>query len=450
MPATPSRRSPRAPVRIVHLGLGAFHRAHQAWYTALADPDREWGIAAFTGRSPAAAAALERQDDVYTLLTRGSRGDTTETIETIVAAHDGADTDALCDYLARAEVTVVTLTVTEKGYRRATGGGLDFDDPEVASDQSVLAAAFTADTPTVARGALATMPGRLLWGLEARRRAVPDATIALIPCDNIDDNGPALRTVLRDLANTLSPALGDWLETQVDVVSTSVDRITPRTTTEEIDAAAARMGVRDDALVITEPFHSWILSGTVRGTRPRWEDAGAAFVSDIRPFERRKLWLLNGAHSSLAYEGLLRGHETVSDAISDPVCATRVRELWDLGEALLASAGSDLDLGGYRDALVERFSNPAIAHRLRQIVSDGSVKLRTRALDPLRRAREQGQDDAAARGLIDAWARFVVAETRAGRVLDDVAAAELTRRARAADPHLALLDFLAPDLDLGA
>ncbi|WP_226533566.1 mannitol dehydrogenase family protein [Microbacterium paraoxydans] len=446
MPDTPSRRSPRAPVRIVHLGLGAFHRAHQAWYTAHADPGHEWGIAAFTGRSPAAATALDRQDCVYTLVTRGSAENTTETIESIVAAHDGADTEALCDYLARAEVTVVTLTVTEKGYRRAAGGGLDLDDPEVSSDRSVLAAAFTADAPIVAPGALATMPGRLLWGLEARRRALPDATIALIPCDNIDDNGTALRTVLRDLANTVSPALGDWLEAQVDVVSTSVDRITPRTTAEEIDAAAARTGVRDEALVVTEPFHSWILSGQVRGERPRWEDAGAAFVSDIRPFERRKLWLLNGAHSSLAYEGLLRGHETVAEAIADPACAARVRELWDLDEALLAPAGPALDLPGYRDALMERFSNPAIAHRLRQIASDGSVKLRARAVDPLRRAREEGHDDTAARALVDAWARFVVAETRAGRTLDDVASAELTRRARASDPRLALIELLAPDL----
>ncbi|MGS0567245.1 mannitol dehydrogenase family protein [Vibrio alginolyticus] len=135
---------------------------------------------------------------------------------------------------------------------------------------------------------------------------------------NIDDNGPALRTVLRDLANTLSPALGDWLEAQVDVVSTSVDRITPRTTTEEIDAAAARMGVRDARPVITEPFHSWILWDGPRHAPALGGMPVPRFVSDIRPFERRKLWLLNGAHSSLAYKGLLRGHETVSDAITRP------------------------------------------------------------------------------------------------------------------------------------
>lgn len=446
MPVSPRRTGPRAPVRIVHLGLGAFHRAHQAWYTARVDPDREWGIAAFTGRSAGAAETLSRQDDVYTLLTRGAEGDTFETIESIVAAHDGADTDALRDYLARPEVTVVTLTVTEKGYRRAITGGLDLDDAEIASDAAVLSAAFADPTPPVAPGALVTMPGRLLWGLDARRRALPEATITLIPCDNLDDNGAALRDALLGLAAAVSPSLGDWIAAQADVVSTSVDRITPHATAEEIDAAAARTGVCDDALVITEPFRSWILAGRIRGERPRWEDAGAVFVADIEPFERRKLWLLNGAHSLLAYEGLRRGHETVADAIADPACATPVHELWDLDEALLASAPADLDLPGYRGALLARFANPAIAHRLRQIAPDGSVKLRARAVDPLRRARAEGHEGDAMLGLIAAWTRFVVGETRAGRPLDDVAADELTRRASWPDPYRALFSFLAPDL----
>lgn len=444
----PRRTAPRAPVRIVHLGLGAFHRAHQAWYTAQADPDREWGIAAFTGRSPDAATTLARQDDVYTLLTRGRDGDELETVEAIVAAHDGADTEALRGYLARPEVTVVTLTVTEKGYRRGADGRIDVTDPDIAADICALAEGIVDRHDdaggAIAPGALRTMPGRLLWALDGRRRALPDSTITLIPCDNIDDNGSALRTVLLDLAALTSPALGAWIEAQVDVVSTSVDRITPRTTPADI-ATVARWGLRDEALVVTEPFHSWILSGPSRAGRPRWEDAGASFVSDIEPFERRKLWMLNGAHSLLAYDGILRGHTTVAEAIADPACAASVDALWDLDASLLDPA-ADLDLPAYRAALVARFENPAIAHHLRQIAVDGSVKLRARVVDPIRRARERGETGEAALAVIAAWARFVVTEQHAGRTLDDVAADELATRASAPDPHLALLDLLAPDL----
>jgi fructuronate reductase len=441
-------------VRIVHLGLGAFHRAHQAWYTAHADADREWGIAAFTGRSPDAAATLERQDDVYTLLTRGPDGDRLDTIESIVAAHDGSDTDALRDYATRPEVTVVTLTVTEKGYRRGVDGRLDVADPDIAADICALAGALADhrdETPgAIAPGVLRTMPGRLLWALDARRRALPDSTITLIPCDNLDDNGSALRAVLGDLASLTSPLLGTWIDAQVDIVCTSVDRITPRTTTPDVDAVAARWDIRDEALVVTEPFRSWILSGRSRADRPRWEDAGAAFVSDIAPFEQRKLWMLNGAHSLLASAGIVRGHATVAEAIADPTCAALVHDLWDLAERRLESsahqAGVDLDLPAYREALLDRFANPAIVHRLSQIVADSSLKLRARIIDPVRRARADGETGEAGIAAVAAWTRFVIAEVQAGRPLDDAAATALGARAAQPEPQRALLDLLAPDL----
>jgi fructuronate reductase len=440
-------------VRIVHVGLGAFHRAHQAWYTAHADPDRRWGIAAFTGRSPEVAAVLERQNDVYTLLTRGAEGDHLETVESIVAAHDGGDTEMLRDYLSRPEVTVVTLTVTEKGYRRGSGRSLDFADPDIIADICALGEAFTdrEDTPgAIANGVLRTMPARLVWALDARRRALPDSTITLIPCDNLDDNGSVLRSVLGDLAALISPPLSAWIDAQVDVVSTSVDRITPRTAADDIDAIAAREGIHDEALVVTEPFHSWILSGRIRADRPRWEDAGASFVSDIEPFEQRKLWMLNGAHSLLAYDGILRGHQTVAQAIADPECAALVHDLWDITQRHLGAsarrAGVDLDLPAHRAALLERFANPAIEHRLRQIAADGSLKLRARIVEPVRRARAEGETGAAGIATVAVWARFVIAEVQAGRELDDIAAEELERRASAVDPGRALLDLLAPDL----
>ncbi|MCK2035254.1 mannitol dehydrogenase family protein [Microbacterium sp. SSW1-49] len=453
MAHSPRRRAARAPVRIIHLGLGAFHRAHQAWYTSRVDAHREWGIAAFTGRSPTAATILERQDAVYTLLTRGPDGDRLDTVESIVAAHDGDDTDALCDYAIRPEVTVVTLTVTEKGYRRGRDGRLDTADPDIAADIRVLvdAVAGHPETPhTITPGALRTMPGRVLWALDARRRARPDSTITLIPCDNLDDNGGALRAVLGDLASLTSPALGAWIAAHVDILSTSVDRITPRTTAADVDMVAAHEGVRDETLVVTEPFHSWILSGRSRADRPRWEDAGAVFVSDIAPFEQRKLWMLNGAHSLLACAGIARGHATVAEAIADPTCAALTHDLWDLAEGRLEpaarQAGIDLDLPGYRAALLDRFANPAIVHRLSQIAADSSLKLRARIIDPVRRARSDGETGEAGIAAVAAWTRFVISEVQAGHPLDDAAAPELDARAVQPDPHRALLELLAPDL----
>ncbi|MFJ2368331.1 mannitol dehydrogenase family protein [Microbacterium sp. NPDC087665] len=465
---TLDRLTPRAPVRIVHLGLGAFHRAHQAWYTARADPVHEWGIAAFTGRSPDAAELLAHQDCVYSLITRSSDGDRIETVSSIVAAHDGADVAALRDYLARPAVTIVTLTVTEKGYRLDGHGRLDRTDPEVAADIDLLsgllgddpaavsAPAASAEAPEVAPSAharaLQTMPGRLLWALDARRRALPDATLTLIPCDNLSNNRAALLAALDDLAALASPHLRSWISAQVDIVGTSVDRITPRTTDADIDALAARAGRRDPALVVTEPFHSWILSGSIRSARPAWEAAGATFVGDIAPFEQRKLWMLNGAHSLLAYDGIRRGHSTIAEAIGDPQCAAAVDDLWDLAERHLtaaaeaAAAGVDLDLAAYRRDLRARFENPAIAHHLRQIAIDGSVKLRSRVVEPVRLDRAAGATGEAGITAIAAWIRFARAEVRAGRPIDDVAASDIADRAAAADPHRALLDLIAPDL----
>lgn len=451
---TTRKYASRAPVRIVHLGLGAFHRAHQAWYTARADPDREWGIAAFTGRSPEAAETLTSQDCRYGLLTRDTAGDHIDIVESIVAAHDGGDTDALRDYLSRPEVTVVTLTVTEKGYRRTPDGSLDDDDIEVVADIHTLRDALSSgddDEPSpITHGVLRTMPGRLLWALDARRRTLPDSTLTLVPCDNLENNGTAALAVLGDLAARTSPALGEWIDAHIDVVNTSVDRITPRTTAADIDAAATHKGVRDNALVVTEPFHSWILSGRIRGARPRWEDAGAIFVADIAPFEQRKLWMLNGAHSLLAYAGIARGHETVAEAIADPQCEILVRDLWDFTENLLATsahhAGVDLGIPAYRDALLARFRNPRIEHSLRQIAADGSLKMRARIVDPVRRARGNGETAEAGIATITAWTRFVVAETLAGTPLDDVASADLVDRAGSRKPHHALLELLSPEL----
>lgn len=435
---------PRPPVRIVHLGLGAFHRAHQAWYTARAADASEWGIAAFTGRSPEAARVLAEQDGVYTLVERGPEADRFEVIGSIVETRDASETTALRRLVSDAGVTVVTLTVTEKGYRLGADGTLDLGDADVRADVVALQGAHT--TGVLADGVLRTMPGRLFWALEGRFAERDDAVIAVVSCDNLPGNGAAARAAIEGVAMAVNGFVPTWLDAGVDWIETSIDRITPRTTDADITAVAEVRGYLDRAPVVTEPFSSWILSGEFRAARPSWETAGAEFVDELAPFERRKLWMLNGAHSLLAYVGILRGHDTVAAAMSDPICASMVHDLWDLDELILRTFDAELAVDAYRAALVARFENPAIVHQLRQIAADGSVKLRVRIADPVQHVRAAGGTGDAGLRVIATWIRFVRDEHARGNAIDDVAADEIIRRAASEDPVRALLSLISPEL----
>jgi fructuronate reductase len=371
-----------APVRIVHLGLGAFHRSHQAWYTQHAGDAREWGIASFTGRRPDAAKVLAAQDGLFTLVERSDSGDTFEVVGSIVEAVDGADVDRLVELMAASSTAVVTLTITEAAY------GFAVDD---------AALLLSGQEPT-------TPLGRLVRGLAARRDA--DAgPLAVVSCDNLSDNGNVARRAVGNLAKEVDGGLAEWIDANVSFVSTSVDRITPRTTAGDVQLVARECGYRDEAPVVAEPFHNWVLSGDFPAGRPRWEDAGAIFVDQIEPYENRKLWLLNGAHSILAYAGQLRGHTTVAEALADPVCLQAVEEFWD--EASRHLAGDELGIPEYRAALLDRFGNSRIAHHLAQIAMDASTKLRMRAIPVLRAEREAGRSGEGAARMIAAWAAYV-------------------------------------------
>ncbi len=388
------RPVPKAPVRIVHLGLGAFHRSHQAWYTQQAPDAADWGIAAFTGRRPDAAVALAEQDGLYTLVERADTGDTFTVVGSIVEALDGADVARLARLVAAPATAVVTLTITEAAYGLGADGTLDTTAPSVAADLARLA---SGDAP-------ATPLGRLVLALGARRDA-GSGPLAVVCCDNLSNNGTVAREAVAGFAGALDAGLAAWIATDVSFVSTSVDRITPRTTGEDIAGVQAARGYRDSSPVIAEPFSSWVLSGDFPAGRPRWEDAGALFVEDIEPYENRKLWLLNGAHSLLAYAGQLRGHSTVAEALADPVCLQAVEAFWDEAEANLSGteATADLKIPSYRAALLARFGNARIAHNLAQIALDGSTKLRMRAVPVLQAERAAGRPGAAAALMIAAW-----------------------------------------------
>ncbi|MBT2537516.1 mannitol dehydrogenase family protein [Arthrobacter sp. ISL-69] len=426
--------SAKAPVRIVHLGLGAFHRSHQAWFTHQASDAADWGIAAFTGRRPDAALALAEQDGLFTVVERADGGDSFTVVSSIVEAADGADVQRLAELVAAPATAVVTLTITEAAYRLVADGHLDRTASDVVADLAVLASG--SGNPT-------TPLGRLVLALAARR-AAGAGPLAVVCCDNLSNNGTVAHNAVAGMAGAWDAGLADWIDANISFVSTSVDRITPRTTDADIAAVQAACGYRDNSPVVAEPFSNWVLSGDFPAGRPRWEDAGAVFVADIEPYENRKLWLLNGAHSLLAYAGQLRGHTTVAQALADPLCLQAVERFCDEAEANLSGPdgnAADLQIPAYRAALLARFSNARIAHHLAQIAMDGSTKLRMRAVPVLQAERDAGRSGAAAALMIAAWMDYSAAAAKfQDPLVDQVAAANRLRGTERIRALLGLVD----------
>lgn len=422
-----SRTGPVAPVRILHLGLGNFFRAHQAWYTSVAPDAAEWGIAAFTGRSVNAATALNAQNGLYTLLVRDADDDRWCVPESISVACAGDDLAAWRRWCARPETAVITMTVTEAAYPRTTDGALD-ETGDVLAD----VAALRAGTPQRLR----TVPGRLAAGLAARR-AAGGGPLAVVSCDNLVGNGTLTGRLVTGLAGLADPGLAGWIEDNVSFVSTMVDRITPATTAEDVATAAELTGRTDAIPVVTEPYHEWILAGRFPAGRPGWEAAGARFVDDVSVHEDRKLRLLNGGHSLLAYVGGERGHESVAQALTDGHCRTALQHWWD--EAATGLALSAPDVADYRAALLRRWENPRLHHRLAQIAADGAQKIPVRIVPVLRAVRACGAMPQAAITVIAAWIRHLHG---AGVPVNDAGAAPYAAAVTGRD----VLRLLAPDL----
>ncbi|HEY0812907.1 MAG TPA: mannitol dehydrogenase family protein [Pseudonocardia sp.] len=402
---------PAAPVRIAHLGPGNFFRAHQAWYTEHAPDAAEWGIAAFAGRTGAVARELAAQDGLYTLLVRAAEGDRPEVVSALTTV--SADLDDWRRCFARPELALVTTTVTEAGYHRADSGGLSSDDSEVTADIAALREHGT-------DAQVGTAPGKLVLGA-AVRRAHHLPGLAVVPCDNVPDNGAMVARVTRELADAVDPDLAAWIAQHIAFVTCMVDRITPQTTDDDRAEVRARSGVDDPVPVATEPYAEWVLSGEFPRGRPRWEDVGARFVDDITPWEHRKLWLLNGSHSLMAYAGGIRGHETVHEAVSDPVVRGWVEQWWDDAARHLPLPAADI--AAYRAALLARYANPRIRHLLRQIAADGSQKVPIRILPVARAELAEGRVPAGGARVLAAWVCHLRGR---GVPVADVAAEEFT------------------------
>ena len=356
-------------IGIVHFGIGAFQRAHQAAYTdaALKAGEKGWMIAGVSMRSSEVSEQLNPQEGLYTLTERSERAEDTRVIgsvrEVLLA---GEDDDAIVDRLASPDCHVVSFTVTEKGYCRTSAGALDFEAAR-AGFYPLLTRAF------------------------ARRRATGAPGLTLLSCDNLSSNGTVLGKLMREWLERDDSDLIDWFTDRCTTPDTMVDRIVPASAEEDIDRLQWRIGLRDEGAVFTEPFCQWVIADDFAGPRPSWHKHGAQIVANVAPYETAKLRMLNGAHSFLAYAGLDRGYQFIHEAIADP----RLREL--ASHLMLAEAAPTIEaeeaqnLNAYADALIARFENPALRHRLSQIAMDGSQKIEQRWLKTLAENRRAGR-----------------------------------------------------------
>jgi fructuronate reductase len=442
LPAVPAPLQPRVDPRglgvgIVHLGIGAFHRAHQAPFTedAILAAGGDWGICGVTERSAAVVEQLAPQDGLYALAERGADGERLRVVGVVRELRfAGEDPAGLVARLADPAVHVITLSVSEKGYRyEATTGRLRLDDPGIAADLS-------GSGPS-------TVVGQLVRGLDGRRRA-SGAPITMVCCDNLPDNGRVLAGLVRDFAERTGEAteLLAWIEDAVRFPSMMVDRTTPATTAADRAAIAAALGLEDRGAVITEPFRQWVIEDDFAAPRPAWERAGAIMTGDVRPYERLKIRLLNGCHSTVAYLGALAGQELVSAAVGPGMpFAAVLRELMHRDVEPTVAVPDDFDLRAYEAQVLERFANPGLRHRTLQIAMDGSQKLPQRLLDTVRDRRRAGAEPVFAALGVASWMRFVSARrSDGGRALtvDDPLAHEIAARLGGREDPAAVVDEL--------
>ncbi|MBJ9236568.1 fructuronate reductase [Citrobacter koseri] len=361
--------------RIVHLGFGAFHRAHQAVYADIlaAEHGSDWGyteVNLIGGEQQ--IADLKNQDRLYTVAEMSADAWTARVVGVVKnALHaqvDGLETvlAAMCE----PQVAIVSLTITEKGYCHSPATGqLMLDHPAIVADLQ---------NPQQPKSA----PGVIVAAL-ARRRAAGLPAFTVMSCDNMPENGHVMRNVICAYAQAVDAGLAAWIAQNVTFPSTMVDRIVPAMTAETLDKIEQLTGVRDPAGVACEPFRQWVIEDNFVAGRPEWEKAGAELVADVLPFEEMKLRMLNGSHSFLAYLGYLSGYQHINECMEDEHFRRAARALM-LEEQAPTLNVTGVDLTRYADMLIARYSNTGLRHRTWQIAMDGSQKLPQRMLDSVR------------------------------------------------------------------
>lgn len=418
-------------IGVVHFGPGAFHRAHQAaYFDALAAKDARWGICGISLHSTGVRDALKPQDGLYTLaiLDEEISYRIIGSMREVLVGPE--DIEAVFERLTRPSVELVTSTVTEKGYCLAADFSLDLQHPDIVHDLA------NPQTPK-------SFIGYIAEGLRRRRQAGLKPFV-LIPCDNLPKNGARLKEAVTVFAGQSDHDLARWIHDNLQCPSTMVDSITPATDDALRARVAEATGVADAWPIQREAFTQWVIEKHTHDNGPDWQGVGVTITDNVPAYERAKLRLLNGPHSTLAYMGLHRGYDSVSEAMQDVELADIVRRLMTLDVVPLLEAPEGLDLMAYSEDILKRFRNPAIVHKLAQIAWDGSQKLPIRILSSLSEALDRGQDIRRLCLPLAAWMRFVRAKAVSGEAITDPLADGLIAIGRACHDDLSDIQlFLA-------
>ncbi|WP_086774067.1 fructuronate reductase [Vibrio coralliirubri] len=396
--------------RIVHLGFGAFHRAHQALFTneMLSKTNTDWGICEinlFGGED--LVESLRAQDHLYTVAEKGAESTDVKVIgsvtESLHPSLDGIET--VLEKMAEPQVAIVSMTITEKGYcADPATGKLDKNNPLVIADLA---------NPNQPKSAL----GYIVQALKIRReRGLTPFTV--MSCDNVQENGHVAKAAIIEFAQLLDPELRDWIETNVTFPCTMVDRIVPAATEETLTEIAELLGCEDPCGIACEPFRQWVIEDNFVAGRPDWNVAGAEFVEDVVPYEEMKLRMLNGSHSFLAYLGYLGGYDHISDTMTDVGYRKAAFDMMMKSQALSLTMPEGTDLEGYATLLINRFTNPSLKHKTWQIAMDGSQKIPQRMGGSLRFHLEQGSDFSWLATAIAGWMRYVSGVDEQGNEID--------------------------------
>ncbi|MBU2919396.1 mannitol dehydrogenase family protein [Psychrosphaera sp. F3M07] len=386
-------------VGIVHIGIGAFHRAHQAVFTndLIALGDNQWKITAVSLRSANVRNLMQPQDSVYSVV---ERSDEQVSVSLVGAIQDvlvaPESPQQVVDVIASSQTKVVTLTVTEKGYCRDKSGlHLDLNNPDIQADLTSL---------TSAKSSPKTMPGFIVAACQKRQSTGDKLTV--VSCDNLPSNGSVTKAVVLEFAAALDGQLASWIENNVSFCNSMVDRIVPAVSGQDVSDVANVLGLTDKSVVITEPFKQWVIEDNFASDKPQWDKVGALFVKDVTVYEDMKLRLLNGAHSTLAYIGFLMGYEYIHQAVTDKTCLAFVKALHaDVLKTVEDVPGIDLE--EYASTIIARFSNSKVPYKTTQVATDGSQKLAQRLISPAEILSKQGIISRPIALVVASWCRFL-------------------------------------------
>ncbi|WP_062260655.1 mannitol dehydrogenase family protein [Endozoicomonas arenosclerae] len=397
---------------IVHLGLGAFHRAHQALYTCetmSAGDERDWGICAANIRSNVQLVeTLNQQDNLYSVTEWDAGGQHSVSVcgALTQSLFSRKDPQPLLEQMVQPETRIVSLSITEKGYYLDPANGkLLKDEPDILHDVQYPEHPVTA-------------MGFIIESLKRRREAnIPPFTV--LSCDNIPENGQRSRLAVTQLAQQVDAELAEWIDQHVAFPSSMVDRIVPAVTEKDLSTMADQNGFLDSAAVATESFRQWIIEDHFPLGRPDWDLIdGAEFVEDVRPYEQMKLRMLNGSHSFLAYLGYLAGYQTIGETIQQPDFRLAAKRLLCQEAMVTLDMPEEVDLESYAEQLLERFSNPCLKHKTQQVASDGSQKIPQRWLNSVQWHLDHNASyDCLALG-IAGWIRYISGKDISGEPIE--------------------------------